>query len=258
MPVDVPMGALTSAAEGTARLAVLAKVPRDVLERFTGKRVEFVAVFFDEKWEIADLLREEAEVAELRGRDLAFGAGTALKPGDYGCRLVVRDMDTGLSAVASSAATVGQPAPTRIQLGTPLILEPDPDCSFLCPSARKAREAFPWTAIYPYESSLYSPVPAGSPVGAARVRIIIPCAVPAGEASDVSLSANLVHSTSGKSDAISITITERARKGPLEIFTLEMSTAAIAPGSYYLHFRARDRASGLTGNTFTTIVIPPR
>lgn len=258
MPVDVPMAALTSAAEGIARLGVLAKVPGDVLAKFTGKRVELVAIFFDERWEIADLIREEAALAELRGRDLAFGAGAVLKPGEYACRLVVRDMDTGQSAVASSAATVGRPAPTRIQLGTPLILEPKPGCSFLSPSGRRAREAFPWPETYPYDSEHFAPVPAGSPVAAASVRIVIPCAVPAGEPSDITLSANLVHSASAESGAVSIAITDRARKGPLEIFTLEMSAAGIAPGTYYLHIRARNQASGSTGNTYTTLAVAPR
>lgn len=258
IPVDVPMTALTTAAEGITRLAVLARVPGEVLAKFSGKRVEFVAVFFDEKWEIADLVRAESDLAQLRGRDLAFGAGATVRPGDFACRLVIRDMDTGQAAVASSGATIGKPAAMRIQLGTPLILEPKDDCSFLSPSARKAREAFPWPDIYPFDSARYSPVLAESPVNAESIQVIIPCASPAGEPSAMGISANLVDSASGKSLQISMTRMDRLQKGPLEIIILAIPVAEIAPGAYYLHFRARDPASGSVGNTFTTLVIRRR
>ncbi len=131
MPVDVPMATLSCVAEGITRLAVLAVIPGEITAKFSGKRVEFVAIFFDEKGEISNVVREEADPAPLRGHDMAFAAGTTLRPGDYSCRLVIRDMDTGQSAVASAKATVIKPQMTGIQLGTPLVLEARAGCSFL-------------------------------------------------------------------------------------------------------------------------------
>jgi VWFA-related protein len=258
MPVTVPMKALTSAAEGISRLAVLAKIPGEVTAKFAGKRVEFVAIFLDEKGEISDVVREEVDPTSLRGRDMLFAAGATLKPGDYSCRLVIRDMDTGLSAVASAKATIGKPQITGLQLGTPLILEAGIGGSFLYASAKKAREAFPWAEIYPFDSSLFTPTLAELSATAPNIQVVIPCAAPGGRQLDLGLSANLVNSTSGERSAITITRMDKVQKGPLEILTLELKAADIAPGRYYLHINAQDRATGALGHSVTTLVISPK
>jgi hypothetical protein len=258
LPANVPMVALTSAAEGITRLAILARVSGEVTAELSGKRVEFVAIFFDGKGEISDVVREEVDPASLRGRDMAFAAGATLRPGDYICRLVIRDMDTGMSAVASTKTTIVKPQITGLQLGTPLVLEPRTGCSFVSAGAKKAKERFLWSDIYPYDSSLYSPVLSELAPTAASIRAIVPCAFPGLGQSELAMSANLVNSATGERFPLTIAHMDRVQKGPLEILTLEIPTAGIEPGIYYLHFYAQDRATGSLGHTFTTLVIPKR
>ena len=180
MPVTIPMAALTSGAEGISRLALLTRIPGEVTAKFAGRKLEFVAIFFDGNGDISALVREESDPASFRGRDIVFAAGSSLKPGDYACRLVIRDLDSGLSAVASARATVVKPAVTGLQLGTPLLLEARTGCALLIAGARKAKDAFPWGDVYPYDSSLFAPILSGSPAGAATIQVILPCAVPGG------------------------------------------------------------------------------
>jgi hypothetical protein len=127
LPVNVPMLALTASVRGVSRLGILAKVPAEVTAKLTGKWVEFVAIFINANGDISDVVRQEADPSLLRGHDLVFIAGSSLAPGEYSCRLVIRDLDTGLSAVASARATVMKGGATGLQLGTPLILEPRAD-----------------------------------------------------------------------------------------------------------------------------------
>jgi hypothetical protein len=256
LPANVPMAALPSAVEGISRLAVLAYMPGEVTAKFIGKRVEFVAIFFDSKGEISNVVREETDPALLRGHDLSFAAGAILKPGDYSCRLVIRDMDTGQSAVASAKATVVKPQVTGIQLGTPLVLEARTGCSFLSARAKKGKEPFPWADIYPYDSTNFSPVLANLSADASTIQVVIPCAIPGGGQPELALSANLVNAASGERSPLSILRTDRVQKGPFEILTLEIPTTGIAPGTYYLHFYAQDRASGSLGHAFTTLAVP--
>jgi VWFA-related protein len=258
IPVDFPMTALSSTLGGSSRLAILANIPADVITRFSGRRIELVTIFFDSKGEVSEVVREEADSASIRDRGISFGAGAVLNPGDYSCRLVVRDMDTGQSAVASTKATIGKPQITGIQLGTPLVLEARTGYTFLSASSKKAREAFPWADIYPYDSANLSPVLAELPANTASVQVVIPCVVAGGGQPELALSANLVSAASGERSPISITRMMRSQKVPSEILTLELPTAGIAPGTYYLHFYAQDRAAGSLGHTFTTLVIPDR
>lgn len=258
LPDKVAMTALSSGAEGIARLAVLAKLPGEVTAKFAGKRTEFVVIFFDEEGEIKDMVREETDPTSLRGRDLSFAAGATLKPGDYSCRLVIRDMDTGMSAVASAKATVVKPQITGLQLGTPLVLEARTGCSFLSAGSKNPRQAFPWAEIYPFDSSLFSPVLRDLPPNTASIQVVIPCAFPDGERSELAMSANLVNAASGERSPLAVSRMDRAQKGPIEVLTLELPTANIAPGTYYLHFYAQARATGSLGHAFTTLAIPRR
>lgn len=258
MPVTVPMRALTSAAEGISRLAVLAKVPGEVTAKLVGKRVEFVAIFFDGKGEISDMVREETDPASFRGRDMAFVTGATLRPGDYACRLVIRDMDTGLSAVGSTKATVGKPAATSLQLGTPLMLEEGTGSFFLDAGARKTTKTIPFGEVYPFDKTQLSPILGEIPVTAVKIQVVIPFSVPGGHEPDLALSAYLVNSTSGERLPVTFSRTDRIQKGPLEILTLELPMTSFAPGTYFLHFYAEDRASKSLGHTFAAIVIPKR
>jgi VWFA-related protein len=258
MPVNVPMLALMLTAEGITRLEVLTKVPGDITTRFSGRRVEFVTIFFNGKGEISDLVREEVDPASLRGHDMAFAASTTLRPGNYSCRLVIRDMDTGLSAVASAKATVVKPKITGVQMGTPLVLEAQAGGSFLSANSRKTRDAVPWTDYYRYDTALLSPVLSEVSAITTAIYVVIPCSISGGGQPDFILSANLVNSASGESSPISILRMDRVQRGPLESLTLELPTTSIAPGTYFLHFFARDKVSGSLGHTFTTLTFPRR
>ena len=257
MPDRVPMSAFSSSAEGITRLAVLARLPGEVTAKFSGKRLEFVVLFFDGKGEIGDMVREVVDPGPLRGRDTAFAAGTSLKPGDYSCRLVIRDMESGLSAVGSTKANVAKPQIGALELGTPLVLEARTGCGLLHPVSRRAK-AFLWSEVYPYDSSLYAPV-LSDPLGAAAgIQVVIPCANPGGGTSDLAVTAAFVNAATGERSPVAISAMNRAPQGPLEILTLEIPTAAIPAGTYYLHFYAQDRATGALGHLFTTLVVAPR
>ena len=257
LPINVPMLALATGAEGLSRLAVLAKVPAEVTAKLKGQKVEFVAIFFDAKGEISEIVREEADPSALRDRDFAFAAGATLSPGDYSCRLVIRDIGTGTSAVAAAKATIVKPQITGLQLGTPLMLEARTGCRLLVPTAKKAKAAFPWGEIYPYDSALYAPVMNECTSAAVNLEAVIPCANAAVQ-SDLAVTAALVNAATGARSPVAISAMNRTPKGPLEILSLEIPTAGIAPGTYYLHFYAQDRASGALGHSFTTLVVAPR
>jgi len=258
LPDKVPMTALSSAAEGIARLAVLARLPGEVTAKFSGKRLEFVAIFFDGRGEISNMVREEIDPASLRGRDMAFAAGSVLKPGEYACRLVVRDMDSGMSAVGSAKATIGKPLVTGLELGTPLILEPQTGCSLVSAGAGKGKSAFLWADLYPYDSAIFSPVLAGLPAAASSLQVVMPCAYPGAGQTELAVSANLVNAATGARSPVTIARLDRAPKGPHEVLTLEILTAAVPPGAYYLHIYAQDRATASLGHSFAALVVPKR
>jgi VWFA-related protein len=258
MPGSVPMTALTYAAEGVSKLAVLAGVPREMTAKFTGPKLELVALFFDDDGDIREIVREEVDTAALRGRDVVLAAGSTLRPGEYAGRLVVRDMTTGQSAVASARATIGKPAAAGLQLGTPLLLKEGTGVPVRQAAGKKAAEPPAFGEGYPYDTSRFAPVFGEVPPAVTRLSVVIPCAAPGGGEADLVLSARLVDAVSGAQAPAVTTLSGRVLKGPLEVLTLDLDIAATPPGTYYLHVYAKDKRSGALGHTFTTLVIPAR
>jgi len=255
LPVTIPITALASTAEGITRLSVLAGVPGDVTAKFVGQRVEFVALFFDGQGDIRRIVREEADPAMFRGRDLAFAAQTALGPGAYSCRLVIRDMDSGQSVVASTRAETGDPKAVGIQLGTPLVLEARTGCRLLAARPGKDKDPLPWSEIYPYDSSIFAPL-LGEPAAAgASLQAVVPCAESGGGAMGLALTASLVDAVSGRPAPLGTTLAGWVEKGPLAVAALGLDVSAAPPGRYYLHVYAADKARGLLGHASTTLVL---
>ena len=93
------------------------------------------------------------------------------------------------------------------------------------------------------------------PREAASVLAVIPCAVPGGGKPELALSVSLVDTRTGARSALPIVRSESTTRGPLEILTLEVFTADIKLGSYYLHVNAQDRATGALGHAFTTLLV---
>jgi VWFA-related protein len=263
LPDNVPVMALAASAEGISRLALLARLPGEITAKFAGRRVEFVSLFFDGAGDIAAIVREERDLAPWRGREMAFAAGATLPPGDYGCRLVVRDMESGASAVASTKAAIGRPQPAGLQLGTPLVLEARTGCPLVLAGAPKGGRAFPWDDYYAYDSSIYTPVLAGEAAGAGALavpgglKVVLPCAAPGGAAAaDLAITASLVDAATGRRTAVAVGLAGRVRTGPVEVLTLDLAaTEAVAPGTYYLHLYAGDKALGSLGHAFTVIAV---
>jgi len=255
LPGAVPIAALSYAVAGGSRLAVVARLPREMTAKLSGPKVEIVALFFDDNGDIAEMIREEASVAPLRGRDMVLAAGAALRPGDYAGRLIVRDLATGRSAVASARGTVVRPAPAALQLGTPLVLAIGSGGLLVEPLAPKSAGHAPFGEGYPYDASRFAPVLGDVPAGAGRVAVVVPCSAPGGGEADLVLTASLVDAATGAQRPADATLAGRVLTGTLEVLMLDVPVAATPPGTYFLHVYAKDRRTGALGHAVATLTL---
>ena len=87
-------------------LCLAAKIPVDKIRDVLAGNSEFVAVIFDDKENIVTLRGNEKKTYTLTGEFFSFGAAFSLSPGKYQCRLVIRNLETGRGAVASTSAVI--------------------------------------------------------------------------------------------------------------------------------------------------------
>ena len=255
LPVSFPISGLSFASAEGSGLEMLAKVPADVTARFTGNRVEYVALIFDAKNDIRDIRRLETDPRLHRGRLVVFTSAASLEPGDYTCRLVIRDMESGLSAASSVRATVPAAPPRGLRLGTPLLLQDGTGCAFLDTGPAKAPAAVPWSEIYLFDRTALSPVSGLVSGLTPRLLAVIPFWVPEAGEPDVVLSARLIDAASGEAVPVAAVLAGSSRYGAVETIILEIPLPKLKPGKYFIYINAQDRASRTNAHSQTVFVV---
>jgi VWFA-related protein len=106
VPVRFPLRVMPCSPESKGNLCLAARVLLgDIREILTGT-VEMVTVIFDDKDNVATMKKSYIKVSELKGESASFGGSFSLSPGAYKCRLVIRNLETGRAAVASTDAAI--------------------------------------------------------------------------------------------------------------------------------------------------------
>ncbi|MBE3129493.1 MAG: VWA domain-containing protein [Acidobacteria bacterium] len=255
LPVSFPLTALAFGTVGTEGLEILAAIPGEVTAKFSGEKVEYVALIFDAKGDIRDVRRVETDPRPRRGQAVVFTSGTSLVPGDYTCRLVIRDMDTGLSAV-SSARSVVRTAPAQgLRLGTPLLLRDETGCAYIDAGAAKGKVAIPWGEVYAFDKAVLAPVVGPVSKLTSRLVAVVPYSVAGADEPDVVLSGRLIDARSGQAIPVALTLIGRSWHSEAETVSLEFPLVGVAPGKYILYINAEDRASKTMASAQTSLVI---
>ncbi len=258
MPVNIPLIPLAYVGDAGQRLGLIAGIPGEVTAKLLGSRVEYIIIFFDEKGEVATVVRTEADPTPTRGQAVIITAGAELKSGSYSCRLVARDMDTGSSAVGSALATIGTARVTGLQLSTPLIFTEGAATAYVDVGPLGRKDALPLAETYAYDRSRVSPILGELPPEKASVQAMVPYWAPGTAEPDLAFQAYVVDAKTATRTSVTFSRVDRIRGGPQGLLLFEIPIAELAPGAYYLHFHGEDRASRSIGHTSATLVIPQR
>jgi len=89
----------------------IARLQVEELEEVAGARVEAISLLFAQLDQIVDSRRIELDLTRpgYGQKPLSIESELSANPGTYKCRLVIRNMETGKSAVAAASVTVPEP-----------------------------------------------------------------------------------------------------------------------------------------------------
>jgi VWFA-related protein len=256
-PKTLGVTALSYDAGEGPRLRLLSRIPKETLQGFRGKTVEFVSLVFDEAGNPVSLQRTSSDLASHNGKEIAFTSGTAPQPGRYRCRVVIRDLDTGESAVGSTDVNIVKPASARLSVFSPLLLVPGEACAQLEASQKGKVDPVSWHDIYPYDTASFSPVVGEVSQKAGKVIVLVPFSSAGPEQLNVGFSAQLISMASGQSLPVTFYSHERSRAGAVELQRLEFSLDQVPPGKYQLYIHAADKDRGAQARTHVPFVVNP-
>ena len=121
--------------------------------------MEVVTLFFDDDNNIADMQRSETHSSRLTQDDVYFYSFSTLPPGDYDCRVVIRNMETGQGAVASSSVVIPETPDSGLVLYPPLFLVENRNACYIKGTEKKKKgEEISLPDVYPFDSNQYVPL----------------------------------------------------------------------------------------------------
>jgi hypothetical protein len=243
------MVSLPLALKGDTYISLFSLLPVDHLHELAGKNIEIVSIIFDEKNSIVKIGRDKKDFSKLPEGNMYYANMTSLLPGKYKCRLVIRNPETGRGAVASSSVQVPKNLEHGIKLYSPLLLKQENDAFYL--------NNPPAGNIYPFDSTQYYPIVEHLEQGTHQIWAAVRCSFSGTQLPVIQLSANLMHSSSGTTNAIpaTITILNRYHDDDTVILLLSIQTEGLMPGNYHLYlFAVDDQTHSRSGANITFTV----
>ncbi len=255
MPAEFFMATLSFPVGNDMRSEVLAKIPGEITQKFTGSKVEFVSIVFDAKGDISDVRRLETDPRPHRGQALLFSTGLALKPGDYDCRIVIRDMQTGLSAVASTRAAFGKAVGSGLSLCTPLILVEETGTPVLDAGPGKKGDPYTWSEIYPFDRMIFSAALGAVSKVHKKLTVVVPYSSAGQGPATVALSVSVINMATGEQMPAAVELMEKSQNAMMEMARFELPIVDLQPGRYLLYIYAEDSVSRSLAHAQTSFVI---
>ena len=236
IPLRFPLEALSYVSKGRSRLALIARLSKDELRGIVGPRTEVVFLVFNAENDLVEFKRKEIDTSALLQRSVFYSDVLTLLPGEYHCRVVLRNRDTGRGAVASSEALVRDPQMPGRPVVTPLLLKPDAAASYVDHGKQGAL-----FSAFPFDRERYSPVLGPLSRGSSPLLAVVRCETSAAPGGTIQTSAYLTNLDSGEKVSILTTLLSRSQDPEECFFLQEYQLGDIPPGRYELVLDAQDK-----------------
>ena len=246
-PVRLPSEVFSYSSEGEADLCFISKMEAEKLHDVAAGKFEIISVVFDKEGDIVEMHREEKTSGDLSGEDSYYYSFFALPPGNYACRLVIRNLETGRGAVAGSSAVIENKKLLGIHLFPPLLLTPEKNAKYIRgniprPLVEKS-PGFSLANFMHFDISQYSPYLEDSLRANTLVPALLRCSVANLPTAEVGISATLTEKLSGKTTPLTLIVLSEELKEDEKKFLVNIYIPELLAGEYALNFAATEKTS---------------
>ncbi|MDH4198317.1 MAG: VWA domain-containing protein [Candidatus Aminicenantes bacterium] len=258
-PLALFLSAVSWSAGGDSRLVLIGRLPAATVGRLAGENVEVISLIFDDQDNLTDLNRAEKNLSAFRDNPVIYFSETPLRPGAFRCRLVIRGLETGTAAVASTDAFVHQTPEQGIRLYSPLVLVREEKKGFLEGRQTRQKGAVPaamsWRDIYSFDAASFSPVAGPIPQGTSELRLAWPCFLSASAGGNLRLTASLLKMPAAEKIGLDLSLVSQTGRDEIDTYFLRLPINRLEAGDYVLYLHAEDVATLATSNAVAQFAI---
>jgi VWFA-related protein len=258
-PLDLSLKAMPVAVQGLAGLLTIAKIPAAAVQYLSGKQVEIANLIFDEKNDLRHIKSWRVDFTKLPIKDVFLYSLSSLPAGHYKSRLVLRNTETGTSAVSSAQAAVEVPGGSGLQLSPPLLLIPEKKAIYLkgarLPGGDKGQKMIDLPDLYPCDFNIWAPIIEEMERGTAGLTAVIRVYVPGTQYPGLNIIPRVMDEATGEILPIPFSVSQKNPENGVQVSFLSFPSEQLRPGKYVLQFDALETETGLESQIRTTFSI---
>jgi len=256
VPLKFSSVALPCSDQESSNLVLISEIPADLFKKSLGPKTEVNTLIFDATGSLISSTRADLNFSLLPDKTVYAYTVCSLEPGEYQCRIVLRDLETGQGAMASAPATIRQPdepGAEKLAVFPPLLLLPEKPAVFLrfAPTqeqsaADAASQVETIRQIYRFVSNEHSPLVESISIDVKSLLAAVLCRIPGSEIPDreISFTVDLTHEASGEKVHSFPDIVSAEKQGSLDAILFSIDLPALKAGHYTIELTAVDSVTG--------------
>jgi hypothetical protein len=175
------MSALACPIGGQNLLVLLSRIPKEIFVAADRGPNEIVSLILDGQKNIVSFKRATVDFAAVSQPELCHYTYSLLPPGDYDGRVVIRNLETGQTAVARDRTSIAAASDAPLTLLPTLLLRPGSETYYLGVQGKEEMDAAAdtpsLTAVYPFDPKKFSPWTSELPAGSPEVYALVVCSL---------------------------------------------------------------------------------
>lgn len=242
---------------GKSNILILSRIPIQRFVKTSGEKIEIVSIIFDKQKNIVSLHTRELRPSIIMRKDVYYYNIEELSPGEYDCRLVVRNLETGKGGVASSIVSIPDIPDSGLRVYPPLLLITEKDAFYVKgPPKDKSGVKYPsFFDVYPFDHSEYCPLTEELNPAVSNLLAVARCSIINIHQPQIQLSAHLIHLSSGEKIPLSLSILNQYQEQDTQIFLIELPKVKLRPGKYSLYLFAKEMNNKLKSHANSTFIV---
>lgn len=258
-PLDIPVITLPCSNSAPSNCVLLSELPVDYIEGNSGHKIELINIVLDDKKNIIDSSRGEWEYETLLDVGAYQYAILSLPPGQYECRVALRNLITGKGAAGLSQFTIPKEQESAIVLFSPLLLIPEQKSRFLKLVPEKSnpdkRDDVSLNHIYPFLSNRYSPLIHQLGKDTPHILAVLRYKTHDLQRHEIALHGTLIHNATAKEEPLDFHVVQSRKLDDATVLLISINLPPLEPGEHSIVFRAEDMGSSTQSQTVRSFTI---
>ena len=236
-PLDIPVEPLFIAGRKKMNFALLARIMVKEKTGIPPFKAEIFAFIFNKDHEAVMRKRGEMDLAPFNQKTIFPYFTANLPAGEYECRIVVRDLETGQAALGKIVFNLPEKSESEIVLSSPLLFATGPESQIL----KLSTKDISLSDFYKFQPRNHCLVARELEPEIKSLLAVLPVATAGGPTPEIELSVRLHPKPEGEAVILAAEIVDFQNISPnTDILMIEIRLPEIKPGEYKLEIEAFD------------------